>query len=112
MFDLQLLGEYKLTFLEVQLITDNNAKIINKSFIDYFKGLFIDKTIISPLWILPIDPVNDYTYANTKPYANNYLKWGPQGLIDPQGQWYGEKTLWSVQIDSVIPRHYTNTTTP
>ncbi len=101
-------GEYKVSFFEFQLLTDSNAKTFEKSFIDYFKHF-----TAAPLSIFPIDPVNDFVYKPRKQpmIANEYMRWGPQQYIDPSNQWYGAKTLWSYQIDQVIPKHQPNVTT-
>ena len=92
-FDIQALGEYKVSFFEFQLLTDSNAKTLDKSFIDYFKHF-----TAAPLSILPIDPVNEFLYKPRKQpmVVNEYMRWGPQQYVDPAGQWYGAKTLWCV----------------
>ena len=98
-----------MSFFEFQLLTDSNAKTFDKSFIDYFKHF-----TQYPLSIFPTDSVNDFTFKTRKQpmVVNEYMRWGPQLSVDPQMQWYGAKTLWSAQIDQVIPKHSSNNTMP
>ena len=86
----------------MQLLTDSNTKTFYKSFIDYFKEL-----PATPLDIFPIESA-DFIYkpasSDSPQLVNEYLRWGPQKLVDPDMKWYGAKTLWSKQAGSVIPQ--------
>ncbi len=86
------------------LKTDHSAKVFSKSIIDYFTSLIFSKTSIDPLAIFPIKPATDFVYPKTTPYYNKQIRWDPSKLIDSADQWYGERTIWDLQIGNVIPR--------
>lgn len=84
-------GEYELHFGEVLEATEQNAKVFDKSFYDYFANLFsgtFNWTDILPLlW-------SDFAYGATDPYDDPILTYNPAAALGITA-YYGKQTLWN-----------------
>lgn len=98
-FDIQVKGEYDLHFLEVKAATNQDAKVFDKSFYDYFanliSGTFVWTDILPFMWA-------DFSYAGQDTFDDPIVAWTPSALIDVSNTWYGTHTIWKAQLSNII----------
>lgn len=90
-YDFGFSAEYDLLFLESGVSYYQAAPELSYDLYDYFTGLAAGTTTVND--VLPA--TSDFSLSSAVYTSSDYLVFSPESYVDPNGNWYGTKTLYN-----------------